>query len=205
MPTTSYDYRPSRYLDRSSNFSRPRPEEIIQYYRASSFALSLDDYNNTMALSSNSPTSNSTPPAITTQTALPPIHDQNFLNCLNSTIGKNLPLVKPPPKISKTAIGGIITGSVVGFFILIFALCCCRDCVRCCKGRSKKKSTRYARSDSPGMARIRVSNEWEVPEDYLPLNAVRKSRKESVDETWPGSSSWKDTEYQPPLKSSKIL
>ncbi|KIJ35955.1 hypothetical protein M422DRAFT_261712 [Sphaerobolus stellatus SS14] len=61
-----------------SNSSAPKPEQIIQYYRSSSIALSLDGYNNT-AVFSNDSNAKDTP--------LPTIANQTFLECLNSTIG----------------------------------------------------------------------------------------------------------------------
>ncbi|KAG5337588.1 hypothetical protein C0989_009236 [Termitomyces sp. Mn162] len=68
----------------SSNTPYPRPEEAIQYYRASSVVLTLDGYNNTAALGDN-------------QSALPlplpPNVDINLLACVNRTIGTSVPLV----------------------------------------------------------------------------------------------------------------
>ena len=68
----------------SSDPSDPRPEQAVQYYRASSVVLTLDGYNNTAALSSDNTTAN---------TPLPSWVDTNFLNCLNQTIGAAVPLV----------------------------------------------------------------------------------------------------------------
>lgn len=61
----------------------PRPEQIIQYYRASSIALSSDTYNNSAAFSENKTVIDS------------PFSPLNFaaLNCINSTIGAAAPLV----------------------------------------------------------------------------------------------------------------
>lgn len=61
----------------------PKPEQAVQYYRASSVALTLDGYNNTGALG----------PAGTPDTPLPTNIDTTLLNCLNSTIGAAVPLV----------------------------------------------------------------------------------------------------------------
>ncbi|KAI0641447.1 hypothetical protein C8Q79DRAFT_1077878 [Trametes meyenii] len=63
--------------------SDPKPEQAIQYYRASSVALTLDGYNDTSALSDNS----SAPPA-----PLPSNIDTTLLSCLNDTIGEAVPL-----------------------------------------------------------------------------------------------------------------
>ena len=56
----------------------------MQYYRASTVALTLDGYNNTGAFSEddNAP-----------DTPLPTNIDTNLLNCLNTTIGEAVPLV----------------------------------------------------------------------------------------------------------------
>ncbi|OCH94033.1 hypothetical protein OBBRIDRAFT_723698 [Obba rivulosa] len=66
-----------------ANASQPRPEQVIQYYRASSVALTLDGYNNTDALTGNE---NSTVP-------IPSWVDASLLNCLNDTIGEAVPLI----------------------------------------------------------------------------------------------------------------
>ncbi|KAF9017645.1 hypothetical protein BDZ89DRAFT_960913, partial [Hymenopellis radicata] len=61
-----------------------KPEQIVQYYRASSAALSIDGYNNTAVFSSD---------ANATVTPLPSSVDTTLLDCLNSTIGQAIPLV----------------------------------------------------------------------------------------------------------------
>lgn len=68
----------------SSDPSSPRPEQAVQYYRASSVVLTLDGYNNTAALTNDSSVPN---------TPLPSWVDQPFLDCLNQTIGAAVPLV----------------------------------------------------------------------------------------------------------------
>ena len=68
----------------TSDPSQPRPEQAVQYYRASSVVLTLDGYNNTAALSNDSSLPN---------TPLPSWVDGSFLNCLNQTIGNSVPLV----------------------------------------------------------------------------------------------------------------
>ena len=61
-----------------------KPEQIVQYYRASSVALTVDGYNNSAVFSSdeNAP-----------QTPLPSVLDTSLLECLNATIGNAVPLV----------------------------------------------------------------------------------------------------------------
>ncbi|KAI0765895.1 hypothetical protein BD413DRAFT_637158 [Trametes elegans] len=67
----------------SGSATDPKPEQAIQYYRASSVVLTLDGYNNTNALSND--------------TSLPPIPlpsniDTTLVNCVNQTIGAAVPL-----------------------------------------------------------------------------------------------------------------
>ncbi len=61
----------------------PLPEQAIQYYRASSVVLTLDGYNDTVALTG---AENATAPP------LPSNVDKTLLDCLNSTIGAAVPL-----------------------------------------------------------------------------------------------------------------
>ncbi|EED84581.1 predicted protein [Postia placenta Mad-698-R] len=63
--------------------STVRPDQVVQYYRASSVALALDGYNDTAKL--NNPNASAIP--------LPGWVDNSFLKCLNSTIGESVPLV----------------------------------------------------------------------------------------------------------------
>ncbi|KDQ56807.1 hypothetical protein JAAARDRAFT_301765 [Jaapia argillacea MUCL 33604] len=77
---------------------------MVQWYRASSFGLSLDPYNNSASLPSNMPSSNSTPALpLIADTPLPALN-QTWLHCLNTTIAASLPLVDPPPKLSAAEI-----------------------------------------------------------------------------------------------------
>jgi hypothetical protein len=73
---------PSPYND--TDPTMPKPEEAVQYYRASSAVLTLDGYNNTASLSNN-PSFPNTP--------LPSGVDTTLLSCLNKTIGQAIPLV----------------------------------------------------------------------------------------------------------------
>ncbi|KAJ3571231.1 hypothetical protein NP233_g3899 [Leucocoprinus birnbaumii] len=67
----------------SPNATTPRPEQVVQYYRASSIALTLDGYNNTATYAA----------AGAPNTPLPSGIDTTLLNCVNGTIGKYAPLV----------------------------------------------------------------------------------------------------------------
>lgn len=72
---------PSTYND--SLTALPQPEQAVQYYRASSVALSLDGYNNTGVFG----------PEGSPDTPLPSGIDTLLLACLNTTIGNAVPLV----------------------------------------------------------------------------------------------------------------
>ncbi|KAH9483897.1 hypothetical protein JR316_0003375 [Psilocybe cubensis] len=71
---------PSTYND---SLSSPKPEQAVEYYRASSVVLTLDNYNNTGALEAEG----------TPDTPLPSPIDTTLLTCLNETIGASVPLV----------------------------------------------------------------------------------------------------------------
>jgi len=72
---------PSPYNDTAD--SPPQPEQIVQYYRASSIALSLDGYNNTAIFEADG----------TPDVPLPTGIDTTLLDCLNQTIGLAPPLI----------------------------------------------------------------------------------------------------------------
>ncbi|KAJ7185317.1 hypothetical protein C8R46DRAFT_881202, partial [Mycena filopes] len=63
--------------------SPPQPEQVIQYYRASSIALSLDGYNDTSLFEDDG----------TSDVPLPTSIDTALLTCLNQTIGSAAPLI----------------------------------------------------------------------------------------------------------------
>ncbi|KAF5344379.1 hypothetical protein D9758_013236 [Tetrapyrgos nigripes] len=71
------------YLYNTSASDAPKPEQAIQYYRASSAVLTLDGYNNSAAFGANG----------TTDTPLPDGIDTMLLQCLNGTIGNGITLV----------------------------------------------------------------------------------------------------------------
>ncbi|KAG5652591.1 hypothetical protein H0H81_004422 [Sphagnurus paluster] len=72
---------PSPYED--SLTALPQPEQSVQYYRASTVALTLDGYNNTAIFQQEG----------TPDVPLPNNIDKNLLACLNQTIGEAVPLV----------------------------------------------------------------------------------------------------------------
>ncbi|KZT23915.1 hypothetical protein NEOLEDRAFT_506176 [Neolentinus lepideus HHB14362 ss-1] len=126
-------------------YAYPQPEQIIQWYRASTFGLGLDSYNNTAALASNIPSSNHTnPPALSSATPLPSGLNMTFLTCINTTIAASVPLVDPPAKkhLSQLAIFGIINAAV---FVVVILGVCLAGCVSrgchhpsCCRRRGPK-------------------------------------------------------------------
>lgn len=104
----------------STNTSQPQPESAVQYFRSSSFALTMNGYNNTAALPSNQPADNSTAPPNIPDTPLPANHtDMTFLACVNSTIGEALPILDSGAllRIGQTQMGGFI-----GLFWLLMLL-----------------------------------------------------------------------------------
>lgn len=79
----------------ASNFTI-NPNQAVQYYRGSSFAILLNGYNNTQPIVDGDVSGNTTsadysatPPAITTVQGV----DTNYFNCLNSTTGTNVALI----------------------------------------------------------------------------------------------------------------
>jgi hypothetical protein len=77
VPNTPVPYNPS-------DPNAPKPEQAVQYHRASSAALMFAGYNNTAQLSDNT----SLP-----DTPLPTNIDTDLLACPNQTIGLAIPLV----------------------------------------------------------------------------------------------------------------
>ncbi|KAL0960248.1 hypothetical protein HGRIS_011880 [Hohenbuehelia grisea] len=72
---------PSSYNDTSD--APPQPEQAVQYFRASSVALTLDGYNNSATFASEG----------TPDTPLPTNIDNTLLDCLNQTIALAVPLI----------------------------------------------------------------------------------------------------------------
>ncbi|KAF8650225.1 hypothetical protein AX16_005340 [Volvariella volvacea WC 439] len=84
----------------------PSFEQVIQYYRASTVALTLDGYNNSAVFGSEG----------TPNSPLPNNTDMTLLNCLNETIGTAVPLVDgapgqyPLPTLGLFGLVGLIVG-----------------------------------------------------------------------------------------------
>ncbi|KAJ6505332.1 hypothetical protein C8R45DRAFT_861092 [Mycena sanguinolenta] len=91
----------------------PFPEQVVQYYRASSASLSIDDYNTTGLNTTTIP-------------ALPAGVDMTLLMCLNYTIGAAIPLISYTTK--NRHIADIVIGSVVfGLAVIVGLLKVCCD------------------------------------------------------------------------------
>lgn len=82
---TSSISQPVPYND--SDPSSPRPEQAVQYYRASSIVLTLDGYNDTAALSGGNDTQSQQ------DLPIPGWVNGTFLDCVNQTIGLAAPLI----------------------------------------------------------------------------------------------------------------
>ncbi|KAG6852569.1 hypothetical protein H0H87_009698, partial [Tephrocybe sp. NHM501043] len=86
------------------------PQEVVQYFRSSSAALLLQGYNNT-ALWTNS----------TQDSPLPDNRDPDLLACLNTTIAQRIPITDKQGGLSRLEIGWIVTGAVIGLFLLVIS------------------------------------------------------------------------------------
>ena len=106
------------------------PGNVLQYYRASTFALAHPAYNNSYA---HSPLNIST---LFTHDQSTPLNDvmkySTWLKCINETIANALPILDAPETssgLSGGAIGGVVFGSVIAFGVLgAFGLMMC-DCM----------------------------------------------------------------------------
>jgi hypothetical protein len=91
----------------------PHPEQVVQYYRASSFSLALSSYNNSAALLSRAPASNdSAPPPFSENTPLPVGINTALLLCINTTIAATVPLLD-----TDSGNHGLSTADIIWIFI----------------------------------------------------------------------------------------
>lgn len=90
----------------TSDLNAPKPEQAVEYYRASSAVLTLDGYNNTAMLSNDT----NTPDA-----PLPTGIDTTLLICLNQTIGFSVPISNAGLRSAGTG-----TGVIGLFWVLSF-------------------------------------------------------------------------------------
>jgi len=117
-----------------------QPSQVVQYYRASSFALALASYNFTPASQSYDPLVNTSLVDSSSyyEISTPPITGVNMslLACVNATIGAALPLLDAGGGgsgggLSTVAILWIVVGSIEFVLALFIALrCCCCNCSR---------------------------------------------------------------------------
>ncbi|CAG7846855.1 SubName: Full=Uncharacterized protein {ECO:0000313/EMBL:CCA74669.1} [Serendipita indica DSM 11827] len=133
--TTEYgcgiDSRPILPFNSSNtaNASLPYFENVIQWYRSSSFAIATTQYNNTYTFPPLNETvdfgwnaSTPLPTFIQTQVDAYLSYTQtptSFLACLNRTISAALPILdEPPPLLSVGGIIGVTIACCIGFLIL---------------------------------------------------------------------------------------
>lgn len=69
------------------------PEEVVQWYRDSSFGLALSSYNDPANSEANAPASNDSSLTTVPDAPIPPGTNLTFLNCINETIGYNVPIM----------------------------------------------------------------------------------------------------------------
>lgn len=100
------------------------PNQAVQYYRGSSFAILLNGYNNTQPNVEGDVSGNTTsavysapPPAITTVQGV----DTSYFDCLNSTTGKNVPLVDGAFSINQNNLMILLPAVFVTMLINIFS------------------------------------------------------------------------------------
>jgi hypothetical protein len=88
-------------------------ENVIQYYRASSYALAFQGYNNSFARNSTASYDESDP--------LPSLVEySSFRQCLDHVVANAIPIVDGPPPATNNV--GLIVGLVVFFFWIPVAM-----------------------------------------------------------------------------------
>lgn len=113
------------------NSTLPGAAQMVQYYRASSFALALDSYNNT----SSDPS---------TPSPLPTSLNRTFLLCLNTTIAAAVPILDGPHGLTKVQIAWIVLGSIEAFLIILVIISCC-----CSRPKDRLAATPKPRPTQP--------------------------------------------------------
>jgi hypothetical protein len=122
----------------NSSFPPFQFENVIQWYRSSSFALVYKGYNNSYSLAPLNATTNL---SWNNATALPnELVYSPFLHCINNTITAGLPIIDAPPKVDVTSIVlGVVFGVVFLIFIWIYLYA----------WRKKSKAKKLAASTKP--------------------------------------------------------
>jgi len=143
--------------DNTGQGVRFHPGNVLQYYRASTFALAHPQYNNTYAY-----------PPLNTSTLL--THDQStplndvmryssWLRCINETIAIALPILDMPPKDTDTdrvIITAILCSAFLGPCSLGILYACCR---RTCKYATDKVKAKVRRTRAEKQATARRRKE----------------------------------------------
>ncbi|KLO09530.1 hypothetical protein SCHPADRAFT_857801 [Schizopora paradoxa] len=147
----------------------PLPEQVIQWYRASTFALSLDGYNDTASLASNAPASNSsTGYTRLADTPLPDGLNTTFLECVNYTTGASVPLVNKPSDSLKAwqivliVLGSLFAAVIIGGLLIGYCGTIRKSCVSRWRRRKSRKIAREREADGSSL------RETEPRDDELP-------------------------------------
>ncbi|KAH7100367.1 hypothetical protein BKA62DRAFT_620146 [Auriculariales sp. MPI-PUGE-AT-0066] len=145
----------------ATNVTMPDTEEIIQYYRASSFALALEGYNSSVA------TAPSESQAYAGPVGLPASVDASFLQCINATTAEFVPIMDAPEKYHLTTndIVWIVFGSIVGAFLLLYSCCwlSLRIATCCDERRSRKERVRKDLENASGQAQKKTKT---IPQNH---------------------------------------
>jgi hypothetical protein len=126
--------------DSSNTMFHPKATEIVQFYRASSFALALVGFNASVLPA----VSDSAPYAGIPLDALPDYVDRPLLQCINRTIAFIIPIMDSPQKHKLTTgeIIGIVIGSIVAALALLILCGWCYE-------RRKQKNLKNSETDGP--------------------------------------------------------
>lgn len=100
-----------------ANFSIT-PFNAVQYYRSSSFVLSLDGYNNTLPDIEVQDASQNFSVPTETPAALPSGVNQTYFDCLNNTIGSYVGLIDSDYASSATTLRPATAGALAGVLAL---------------------------------------------------------------------------------------
>lgn len=140
---------PSKFDPTSPN-STIKIENVIRYYRASSFSLASPGYNNTFARTANATATDSE------STPLPSfINSSSFYKCLDATTKAALAIVnKPHDKTAHIRWVMTIVFGVCGIPILGVTLCLCGCCVGCFKGTKEQVRQRRERKEREEEVRL---------------------------------------------------
>ena len=139
----------------------PEAIDIIQFYRASSFALSLSGFNSSVLPEGT----------VFADAALPNSVDRVFLQCINSTIGSTIPIMDAPDQhmTARTRVQTIALSSVMGVLLIGLALTFWRQnfCLR-----YMRRLDRWIKANVAGYAHYRSYR----PANLTPVAEVEASR-----------------------------